>query len=160
MKVRNNVSYRGGVFFQNFQSVVSALSEPDTVAVAYRPWKKEEGEIWSIDEVNPGSKKKTVVMSQVFTKKKHKKFHYFYINIKYFLPIQTSSGATTEELESPPSSSSSLCLPRETFLRIARLSVEVERGFGGARDVEFAVKDGEIHLLQVGKTSVKIKRAL
>ena len=158
MKVRNNVCYR--VFFPNFQSVVSALSEPDTVAVAYRPWKKEEGEIWSIDEVNPGSKKKTVVMSQVFTKKKHKKFHYFYINIKYFLPIQTSSGATTEELESPPSSSSSLCLPRETFLRIARLSVEVERGFGGARDVEFAVKDGEIHLLQVGKTSVKIKRAL
>ncbi len=55
-----------GVFSPNFQSVVSALSEPDTVAVAYRPWKKEEGEIWSIDEVNPGSKKKTVVMSQVF----------------------------------------------------------------------------------------------
>ena len=155
MKVRDNVCYR--VFFPNFQSVVSALSEPDTVAVAYRPWKKEEGEIWSIDEVNPGSKKKTVVMSQVFTKKTHthKKFHYFYINIKYFLPIQTSSGATTEELESPPSSSSSsLCLPRETFLRIARLSVEVERGFGGARDVEFAVKDGEIHLLQVGKKLV------
>ncbi len=82
-----------------------------------------------------------------------------FFHLHQFLPTQTSSGATTEELESPPSSSSSsLCLPRETFLRIARLSVEVERGFGGARDVEFAVKDGEIHLLQVGKTSVKIKR--
>ncbi len=42
-------------------------------------------------------------------------------------------------------------MPEETFVAVARMAVEVEKAFGGPRDVEFAVKDGKMYLLQVKK---------
>ncbi len=141
------------------QSVVSAIAEPDTVVVRYRPWKRRrwegsDAEVWTIGEKKSGSKKKKVVMDKGqlndgFIRNCH--HHMFFLSSPrfpqlYFFPDTFST--VEKSLPSSPSSSS-LCLPEETFVAIARLAVELEKGFGGPRDVEFAVMNEKVYLLQV-----------
>ena len=60
----NNEVSLSKVYYIFEQSVVSALSEPDTVVVRYQPWKKAaEEEVWTIGEASPGSKRKKIVMA-------------------------------------------------------------------------------------------------
>ena len=61
--------------------------------------------------------------------------------------MKTPTGST-EEISLPSSSSASSCLYPSTALRLAAAAADLERRFGGARDVEFAVRDGQIFLLQ------------
>ncbi len=95
------------------------MSDPDTVEVLYRPWKKEEKFI--MGETTVGSKKTKVVMTD---------------------------GDSTKEEEVGVAEAGSLCLSSEMALRLARLGVELEQRFGGPRDVEFALAKDSIYLLQ------------
>lgn len=60
-----------------------------------------------------------------------------------------NSEASIEEIDLPESKRSQLCLSEEACLKLARLGVIMEKYFGTARDIEFAVtKDEKIYLLQ------------
>ena len=74
---------------------------------------------------------------------------YYIARLKKHISFLLTDAASTLEVSLPASSSSSLCMPEETFVAVARMAVEVEKAFGGPRDVEFAVKDGKMYLLQV-----------
>lgn len=59
------------------------------------------------------------------------------------------SEASIQEIDLPENKRSQLCLSEETCLKLARLGVIMEKYFGTARDLEFAVtKDDKIYLLQ------------
>lgn len=47
----------------------------------------------------------------------------------------------TEELDTSEGSSEEGCLSDEMALRLARLGLQLDRAFGGARDVEWAVAE-------------------
>ena len=61
--------------------------------------------------------------------------------------LSDDGGVVEQDVEQ---SQSERCSLDEPFvLQLAQLAVHMEKAFGGPRDLEFAVKQGSIHLLQV-----------
>lgn len=50
--------------YNSFQSVVSSISEPDTIRVSYRPWEKKPSSQFKVQGINIGSKHTKIVMDQ------------------------------------------------------------------------------------------------
>eukprot|EP00094_Tigriopus_californicus_P011985 TCALIF_11579-PA protein Name:"Similar to pps Putative phosphoenolpyruvate synthase (Bacillus subtilis (strain 168))" AED:0.06 eAED:0.06 QI:16/0.95/0.88/1/0.54/0.68/25/119/1347 len=103
------------------ESVVSSISEPDTIRVSYHPWEKDLSNQFKVHGIDIGSKHSKIVMVQ--------------------------EGETCESSVSEAESKIA-CLKTEIVLKLARLAIKIEDRFGGPRDIEFAVKGDNIFLLQ------------
>ena len=62
----------------------------------------------------------------------------------------------TRQLEVDASSSQLSCLSDEMVLQLAQLGLHLEQCFGGPRDIEFAIHNDRIHLLQVNTLLILI----
>lgn len=67
--------------------------------------------------------------------------------------IVLGSDGTREESMSEETSGT-LCLSDDQVLELGQLGVYLEKAFGGPRDLEFAVRGGELYLLQVSGADV------
>ena len=61
--------------------------------------------------------------------------------------VLTGDGTREEDISDDVSGS--MCLSDEKVLALGQLGLYLEKAFGGPRDLEFAVRDGDIYLLQV-----------
>lgn len=92
--------------------------------VSHRPWQKGLAEEWRIQERLIGSKQLKITMA-------------------------CNERATTEESVGEVEAAKS-CLSEDIIMRVAKVSKKLEILFDFTpRDVEFAVKGGQIYLLQV-----------
>ncbi len=64
--------------------------------------------------------------------------------------VLTSDGTREENMTAE--ASDAFCLADENVLEIGQLGVYLEKAFGGPRDLEFALSQGVLHLLQVFPT--------
>ena len=69
------------------------------------------------------------------------------LGMKHAKIVLTDSGTTEQQLD--PEQCASQCLSDDIILKIGHLGLYLEKLFGGPRDVEFAVSQNKIFLLQV-----------
>ena len=101
------------------QSVVSGKADPDTITIENTFWNLDTP--LSILSKTQGSKSTKIVMTE---------------------------SSTTEEVAVPVSDTAVLCITDAMALRLAKLAIVLEQKFGNARDIEFAIQNDQIFLLQ------------
>jgi len=69
------------------------------------------------------------------------------IGSKLMKVVLTENGTRQQEMDKDASQSS--CLSDEMALQLAQLGLHLEQCFGGPRDIEFAIRNNRIYLLQV-----------
>ncbi|CAG5121948.1 unnamed protein product, partial [Candidula unifasciata] len=103
------------------ESVVSGRSDPDTITVNRDPEFLYDPTALQVGCVTPGEKKLKIVMS-----------------------------ATGELIEkSAADGASAVCLTDKMILKLAALSIELDKHFGAPRDIEWAIVGEDVFLLQV-----------
>ncbi|RUS84180.1 hypothetical protein EGW08_008067, partial [Elysia chlorotica] len=102
------------------ESVVSGSSDPDTIRVDRDPEDLHNPARLQLGAIRVGQKKTCIV--------------------------QAENGGIKEEVVSKQTSS--VCLTEEMILKLASLGIELEKRFGSPRDVEWAVVDSNIFMLQ------------
>ncbi|XP_059474516.1 putative phosphoenolpyruvate synthase [Neocloeon triangulifer] len=100
------------------ESVVSASAEPDTVLIS----RSRNNNSLKIEQVQIGSKKDSIFLS--------------------------TSGEGTESINIADEQREKLCLSDDLLLKLAQIGEALERQFGSPRDIEWAVLEDKIHLLQ------------
>ncbi|XP_064640446.1 rifampicin phosphotransferase-like [Lineus longissimus] len=65
---------------------------------------------------------------------------------KVAIKLSADGGTSTEDVDD--GASSHCCMSDEKILQLGKLGVTLEKSYGDARDIEWAIHDGEIYLLQ------------
>ncbi|KAK7790438.1 hypothetical protein R5R35_009486 [Gryllus longicercus] len=65
---------------------------------------------------------------------------------RHRMQMDDEGGVTSHEIES--SESKQLCLYPEEILRLGKIGIELENAYGGPRDIEWAIVNDDVHLLQ------------
>ncbi|KAG1682237.1 putative phosphoenolpyruvate synthase [Nymphon striatum] len=98
------------------ESVVSAMSEPDTIVV-----KRTYDNKLSLGERTIGKKKLKIIMKE---------------------------NGGVEESQTSEEDTKSCCLDDEEAIKLAEIGILVEQSYGNPRDIEWAISNGSIFLLQ------------
>ncbi|CAG2105185.1 unnamed protein product [Medioppia subpectinata] len=104
------------------ESVVSAMSEPDTIRVALNITDNSFNSrtVKGIKSISIGSKAKAIKMN--------------------------TSGSGTVEVDT--NDANSCCISNENALKLTNIALEIQKFFGSVRDIEWGIKDDQIVILQ------------